>query len=156
MGGKGGGGGGQATSWDVKNPDMQASWKPVFEENRKNYATEADWYSNYGGAKNPADTRMPGGYTDPWMQSVFTEMYGSAPPAAPAAETAAPAAAAEPEKAAEPEVTPATPAPATPEPATPAPAGDTGLTLGGSVLDPPDYWVGGSSGFKAGGKKSVF
>jgi hypothetical protein len=153
MGGKGGGGG-QTTSWDVKDPTQQAYYKPLFEANRKDFANEADWYANAGGAKNKADTRTPGGYVDPWMQSMFTELYGAAPPAAaavPAADTPTPVAPEPEKKPDDPVVTPAAADPA-PTPVDPGGAIDqpTGDVLGGSILNPPKYWVGGIDSYKKG------
>lgn len=152
MGGKGGGGEGpstqQALDFMATDPGQQGYYKPQYEATKKNYKDEADWYAHYGGAA-PEGTPTSGAGANQFNKDLFTRYYGAAP--ATPAPAPAPAAAPAPEPAAA-----AAPTPATPAPTTPAPTGDplgagggigqpgsTGNQLGGAILNPPKYWVGG-------------
>jgi len=122
-----------------------------YESQRANFANEGDWYAAYGGGDdNPF-------MTPELSNKVFTALYGSyTPPPAPAP---APAPAAAPVAAPAAYVPDPGPALATEPTGTPisaggeitgpsasgngAPATPLGDTLGGSVLKPPKYWVGG-------------
>jgi hypothetical protein len=150
MGGKGGGGGGSApySEW-ISHIAANPLTKQGFEDTRKNYATEKEWYAAYGGPQKPSP------FVSPDMdKDLFTSLYGSyvEPPAPPAPVAPAPA--------------PPAPAPFVPDPgpalatsptgpvvgaggAIPGPTGEgLGDDLGGSVMKPPKYWVGGVNQFK--------
>lgn len=151
MGGKGGGYVAPYEEW-ISHSAANPWSKAQYEKNRANYGSEADWYAAYGGATG---SPLTAGQFD---KDVFTKIYGSytpppPPPPPPAPAAAAPAAA---PAAAAPV---ATPAAVIAEPSGPAigPGGavaqptaagnqstaSAGDTLGGAVLKPPTYWVGG-------------
>jgi hypothetical protein len=108
----------------------------LFSSNLANYADQNAWRNAKGGA------------TQDWSKALFDLTYpefaspavAAAPAAAPAPAPAAPAPA---------PAAPAPAAPAAPAPIDPGGPVDPGLgsQLGGTVIDPPQYWVGGVSSY---------
>lgn len=137
MGGKGGGGVAPYDQW-VSNLARDPASRQIYERNRGNYGTEAEWYAAKGG-KDPSPLMTPEMSGD-----IFTKIYGTykPPPVQPPAP--APAAAAPP-----PAAPPEQPPPPPPEGGTPIDPGGAidqptaGDQLGGAVLNPPSYWIGG-------------
>jgi len=123
-------------------------------EQRPLFADEKSFYDNYG--VDPK-TMLPGVSIDSptykFQRDVFNNLFGTYQPPAPAP---APAAASE---------APAPAAPEAPAPEAPAPDGGTpidsgggidqpttGSVLGGALLNPPAYWVGGMDSYNKAAK----
>jgi hypothetical protein len=146
MGGKGGGGGPSyqdSLNQVTTDPGLSSYWKGRFEDSKRGFDSEADWYANYG---IPKDPNRPAGSENQFTKDMFTKFYGSYRPPAPAP-APAPAAAAP---------APGAPAPAAPAPVVPdtpaVPETGTGnpieqpTSLGNdlaSTVGGQNFWVGG-------------